>query len=303
MARYPHADWDPIPETESQPRTKPWGVVLHTAVSNSKNIKNVWLGSSVESHFYVAEDGNVLQYVDTERVAHCQMDGNYFSGGKGHISIETWDGAGRVWDGRDVKRLPRWNAAQIASFATLLAWLNKSHGVPLVKLPSVFGRGIGWHAQYTGRDYPRFNESHACPAPARIAQVEEVIAAAVRQAKAATPQSKPPSKPQSKPPSKPAKPLVSVFALAKAAKSDPKRAQGGVTSGAADDVKVVENALKAEGLLPTRYAGDGSFGSLTIEAYAKWQRRCGYTGKDADGIPGTSSVKKLGDKHGFRVGA
>ncbi|NYH83839.1 hypothetical protein SAMN05421678_10641 [Actinopolymorpha cephalotaxi] len=53
MARYPHADWDPHPEATSQPRIRPWGVVLHTAVSNAKNIKNAWLQSSVESHCWV----------------------------------------------------------------------------------------------------------------------------------------------------------------------------------------------------------------------------------------------------------
>ncbi|MEQ7125391.1 N-acetylmuramoyl-L-alanine amidase [Actinopolymorpha sp. B11F2] len=298
MARYPGADWDPIPESVKQPRMKPWGVVLHTAVSDSRNIKGVWLRSSVESHFYVAEDGNVLQYVDTERVAHCQLDGNYFGGGKGHLSVETWDGAGKVWDGRNVQRVPRWNAAQVTALAKLLVWLNRTHGIPLGRLRSIFGRGIGWHAQYTGRHYPRFNENHACPAPARIAQVPEVIAAAVREAKKPTPTPLP--RPTPAPPPRPR--VVSLSALVRAAKSDPKRKQGGTTAGAADDVRLLEQALKAEGLLASGYAGDGSYGTRTVEAYAKWQRRCGFTGDDADGVPGISSLTRLGNKHSFKVG-
>ncbi|MET9023697.1 peptidoglycan-binding domain-containing protein [Actinopolymorpha sp. NPDC004070] len=288
MARYPHADWDPLPEANTQPRIRPWGAVLHTAVSNAKNIKSVWLQSSIESHFYVAEDGNVLQYVDTERVAHCQLDGNYFGGGRGHISIETWDGAGRVWDGKDVRKVPRWNDHQIAAMANLLVWLRDTHGVPLVKLPEIFGRGIGWHAQYTSSKPPRFNQHHACPAPARIAQVGDVISAAV----AGGQQPEPPRPPGS---------AVSLAAVTRAAKLDPKRPQGAVTPGAADDVRLVERALAAEGLLSSQYASDGSFGTRTVAAYARWQRRCGYSGADADGVPGSESLKKLGVKHGFRV--
>jgi hypothetical protein len=46
---------------------------------------------------------------------------------------------------------------------------------------------------------------------------------------------------------------------------------------------------------------DGSFGSLTVNAYARWQKRLGYSGTAADGIPGMTSLKKLGAKHGFDV--
>jgi len=98
-----------------------------------------------------------------------------------------------------------------------------------------------------------------------------------------------------------AKPSVSLANVVAAAKRDPKLPQGGTTHAA--DVKPVEKALKAEGLLASKYASDGSFGSLTVKAYAAWQRKCGYSGKDADGIPGKSSLTKLGAKHGFTVKA
>jgi hypothetical protein len=35
--------------------------------------------------------------------------------------------------------------------------------------------------------------------------------------------------------------------------------------------------------------------------YAAWQRKCGYTGADADGIPGMTSLKKLAAKSNWRV--
>ncbi|WP_031013285.1 CHAP domain-containing protein [Streptomyces sp. NRRL S-475] len=97
------------------------------------------------------------------------------------------------------------------------------------------------------------------------------------------------------------KPVVDLSNVVEAARKDPSAAQGHTTHAA--DVKRVEAALKAEGLLPVKYAADGSFGTTTIEAYRKWQQKLGYSGKDADGIPGMSSLKKLGDKHGFTVKA
>ncbi|WP_327379438.1 peptidoglycan recognition protein family protein [Streptomyces sp. NBC_01212] len=111
-----------------------------------------------------------------------------------------------------------------------------------------------------------------------------------------------PTKPAT--PSKPAtsaKPTVDLSNLIAAARRDPGLKQGGTTHAA--DVKVVEAALKAEGLLAAAYASDGSFGSSTVAAYRKWQQKCGYTGSAADGIPGKASLEKLGAKRGFKVRA
>jgi len=103
------------------------------------------------------------------------------------------------------------------------------------------------------------------------------------------------------PPAPPPLPVVDLSQLRAAALRDPARPQGGTTPGSVDDVKIVEAALVREGLLNPRYAGDGSFGSLTVKAYAGWQRRLGYAGADADGIPGLVSLRKLGAKYGFSV--
>ncbi|MFB7919234.1 LysM peptidoglycan-binding domain-containing protein [Streptomyces sp. NPDC056061] len=102
-------------------------------------------------------------------------------------------------------------------------------------------------------------------------------------------------------PSTPATPTVDLSNLIAAARRDPGLAQGGTTHPA--DVKIVEAALQAEGLLSAAYAKDGSFGTVTVTAYAAWQRRCGYTGSAADGIPGKASLEKLGAKRGFKVKA
>lgn len=100
----------------------------------------------------------------------------------------------------------------------------------------------------------------------------------------------------------PSQPRVDLSRLIAAAKADPPARQGHVTYRAG--VNLVENALVKEGLLAKTYAGDGSFGTTTVAAYARWQRSAaggGYVGKAADGIPGKASLQRLGVRHGFTV--
>jgi hypothetical protein len=93
------------------------------------------------------------------------------------------------------------------------------------------------------------------------------------------------------------RPVVDLSKLIAAAKADPPK-KGTPVSYAG--VKVVEDALVREGLL-ARSLADGHFGSSTVDAYRLWQLRCGWTGDDADGLPGKSSLTKLGKRRGFDV--
>ena len=65
-----------------------------------------------------------------------------------------------------------------------------------------------------------------------------------------------------------------------------------------------EAALVDEGLLAKRYL-DGHYGTSTKTAMSEWQEECGYHGRapgqPADGIPGKTTLTKLGKKHGFDV--
>jgi hypothetical protein len=124
----------------------------------------------------------------------------------------------------------------------------------------------------------------------------DIFRADVRKRLAATP-----GKPTTPPPT-PSTPRVDLSQLVAAAKADPPARQGHVTYRAG--VNLVEAALVAEGLLAKTYAGDGSYGTKTRDAYERWQRSPaggGYTGKDADGIPGKASLTRLGARHGFVV--
>jgi peptidoglycan hydrolase-like protein with peptidoglycan-binding domain len=93
------------------------------------------------------------------------------------------------------------------------------------------------------------------------------------------------------------RPIVDLSQLVAAARRDPAHAGTPVSYSGA---RIVEQALAAEQLLDERYV-DGHFGTATIRAYAAWQRRCGYRGQAADGIPGKTSLTRLGKRHGFDV--
>jgi hypothetical protein len=108
---------------------------------------------------------------------------------------------------------------------------------------------------------------------------------------------KTPGKPVTSPAPSPSKPKVDLSRLIAAAKTDPGAKQGHVTYMAGTNL--VEAALLKLGYLSKAYAGDGSFGSTTVTAYGKWQRHLGYTGADANGIPGIKSLTQLGAKTGL----
>jgi hypothetical protein len=111
--------------------------------------------------------------------------------------------------------------------------------------------------------------------------------------------SKPAPKPAAPALPKPKRPVVDLSRLVAAARSNPKASGTPVTYAG---VRIVETALVDAGLLAKVYS-DGHFGTATVDAYAKWQRRLGYSGSAADGIPGKTSLTKLGVKYGFTVAA
>lgn len=96
-----------------------------------------------------------------------------------------------------------------------------------------------------------------------------------------------------------ANPVVSLAKLIKAFKIDPPKAGTPVSYA---PTKYVEAALVAEKVLAAGYA-DGHAGTATHSAYALYQQRLGYRGKDADGIPGMATLTQLGKAHGFSVTA
>ena len=93
-------------------------------------------------------------------------------------------------------------------------------------------------------------------------------------------------------------PGVNMELVLRAAQLDPHRAANQGTLHAKASVKRVQRRLYREHLLPSKTYIDGVFGSYTKSAYAQWQQRLGYTGLDASGLPGVTSLQKLlGDRY------
>jgi peptidoglycan hydrolase-like protein with peptidoglycan-binding domain len=88
-------------------------------------------------------------------------------------------------------------------------------------------------------------------------------------------------------------PSVNMEAAVKAAQIDPRRADDTLTPGAKASVLLVEQALRDRHLLDATWV-DGYFGTTTIAAYAKYQKSLGYSGLGANGLPGKTSLAKLG---------
>ncbi|MFF8473875.1 N-acetylmuramoyl-L-alanine amidase [Streptomyces sp. NPDC015414] len=272
------ATWRPIPVNfTANGQEAVYGVVVHIMAGTLAGTDSWFRNSKAQasSHFGTGKAGALYQWVDTKDRAWAQASGN-----------RTWISVENEGQGGDVL-----TDAQLQRVAEVLAWAHKVHGVPLQVASSPSGRGLGYHAMGGAA----WGGHTSCPGTKIVAQLPEIV----RRAKALTGQT--PDKPSAP---APAKPVVDLSKLISAAKTDPRAAQGHTTYAAG--VRIVEAALKAEGLLSARYAGDGSFGSVTVQAYAAWQRsKAGgsYRGASADGIPGLSSLRKLAARHGFTVTA
>lgn len=70
--------------------------------------------------------------------------------------------------------------------------------------------------------------------------------------------------------------------------------------GKAAGVVGIQRALDKAGMI-RETDPDGRYGPATRRAYRRWQEHLGYTGNDANGIPGEVSLARLGRRAGFYV--
>lgn len=209
MARYPGAVWQPItahPRYAKTRMTEYNRMNLHTAVSNAQSLFGAFNKSSgpAFSHFYVAGDGTVYQYQDTDYRAAADGDGNDAT-----ISVESWDGyTGKSWDAdgngepdwKNSSDVPQWTAKQVESLAQLFAWVVKTHGIRVkIAESSQYGepsKGLSWHRLGIDGNFPALPDVRAgrqqrgggmhysssygkgCPGDERIWQVDDVFARA-----------------------------------------------------------------------------------------------------------------------------
>lgn len=164
MARYPGADWRPLPENESAPGITPTQLILHTAAcrcGDSLYDDFNRSGNNLESHFYVQADGGVEQYVDTA----LRADANYKANVRA-ISVETQD------DGDSTKP---WSPAQLDAIVALTVWAIRKH--PDIKArvcPAWDSPGLGYHTLF-GSPSQWTPVAKSCPGPERKRQFPEVV--------------------------------------------------------------------------------------------------------------------------------
>lgn len=85
-------------------------------------------------------------------------------------------------------------------------------------------------------------------------------------------------------------PVVDMARVLAAAQVEPRC---GDKAGLSDNAstRLVQSALRSRSISTTV---DGWYGNGTTSSYATWQRRLGYSGIDANGLPGVTSLTKLG---------
>jgi hypothetical protein len=147
-------------------------VILHTNGGGTDNGSLYgWFsraGNDICSHFQVAKNGRIEQYVGIDRQAYAQYSGNAFA-----VSIETED------DGNPQRK---WTKRQVAAIVDICHWL----GVPAKVSPDGPGGGVGWHQQYG--DWNR--SGHNCPGSVRIKQIKDEVIPALHHAHQSRPKHK-----------------------------------------------------------------------------------------------------------------
>lgn len=177
MAWYPSARKRSISANFTQFQSKKNCVILHSTASASATSQFGWFNdpdARASSHFHVATDGTVEQYIDTAHISWCNKDANGRS-----ITIET-QGSGDE----------PWSEQQMRAMAALIKWLCSSYAIPLQKMSDSDDIGVGWHRIGIDGDFPSgalagreqrggsevwSDPGKACPGDKRILQVDRLL--------------------------------------------------------------------------------------------------------------------------------
>lgn len=258
-------------------RAKTDGVVLHTSASAKSTSLFGWFSNpkaQASSHWHVAFDGTVEEYVDPANVAWANGEGNARL-----LSVET-QGSG----------YEEWTPEQVESIAQLIALSSKTFGFPIRAMQSSAKseRGVGYHRLgvpaskwgvgkwlQPGGEKWSSTVGKICPGDKRIAQVDAVVARAKQIAGVPT---YTPDAPKPKP-VKPAKTTV--------------LGPGSVGAKVKNLQRGLNRAFPAYARAVTRgrmLADDGSYGPATEAWVREFQRRAGLV---VDGIVGPLTIAAL----------
>lgn len=154
--------------------------------------------------------------------------------------------------------------SQVENAAQLLAWLYKVYSVPLQSTDDPNGKGLGWH----GMGGAAWGGHTGCPGDAIKAQRPAIIARAK---------------------------VIAGVTPVKPPSYEPFPGAGFFTAGRKSPIiAAMHKRLVAVGCDHYQSSANADvWGSGDVASYAAWQRHLGYTGADANGIPGPTSWAKL----------
>lgn len=187
MAKIPFAKQLILPESATQPKIKVAGAIDHTQAGTG-SLYNYWLtGSNLESTLWVARNGSLEQYMDTEVRADANYKGNlWYEGGTawGFVSIETENSkeatiaAYRKGEGAAAFNRDPWTDEQIEMLIMVHHWLFETHGIVPQRATGGQGRGLGYHSMWgTGPTpwIPYSSRGKQCPGTKRIEQWNQIL--------------------------------------------------------------------------------------------------------------------------------
>lgn len=307
MARMTGATWRPISINHTKGgQTSVRGVVVHIMAGTLAGTDS-WFrnpAARASSHFGTGKGGSLYQWVDTKDRAWAQANGN-----------SAWLSTENEGRGGDVL-----TAAQLDRNAEILAWAHKTHGVPLKLASGPSDSGLGWH----GMGGSGWGGHTQCPGSKIVAQLPEIL----KRAKVLAGE-KPPDPSGSTYKVVSGDTLSAIgkktgvkwqmiatlngleapyritpgqeLKLKAGAKPAPKPVALAPFPGAgffkvgrrSPLITAMGKRLVAEGCAVYKSGPGPAWSEADRLSYAKFQRKLGYSGAAADGIPGATSWAKL----------
>lgn len=163
------------PESDAQAAITPTQFIVHSIAApwSVQRIYEYWRDSTnLESHFGLAYDGDLGQFIGT----NTRADANAGANGRA-VSLES---------ASNLDHTDPWADRQLESIIGLGVWLHQRHGIPLRICRSWDDPGYGYHGLFSEWSLG----GTACPGQARIKQFREVVFPEIkRRAEGGTPAS------------------------------------------------------------------------------------------------------------------
>lgn len=143
------------PESDAQAAIQPTQFILHSIAApwTVQRIYEYWRDSTnLESHFGLAYDGDLGQFIGTQTRADANASANSRA-----VSLES---------ASNLEHTDPWTPAQLEEIVKLGVWLHQAHNIPLRVCRSATDPGYGYHGLFAEWSLG----GTACPGQARIDQ-------------------------------------------------------------------------------------------------------------------------------------